>query len=413
MRFILRAAAFATTCCGVGLASAQEPRAAQGRPAEDVGQALREAWPDRPEWLDMYTAILNDEPMGATNGWFRTSVTQSRYTWDATCKKYDRDGDRKITREEFPGGDDAFERLDRNHDKSLTAVDFDFSNAYASTPGSMLFARLDSDGSGKITKEEIEAFFKAADSDDAGFLSRLELEQALPMPSMSMAPSDRPTKTQLIKGLFRQEIGSLQSGPKLDESAPDFTLKTNDGKSELTLSKLIGPKPIVLIFGNFTCGPFRSHSGNFEKLHRRYGDQATFVMVYVREAHPTDGWRMQSNDRLGVSAAQPQTYDERAEVARRCGKLLDLGFPMLVDTIDDAVGAKYSGMPGRFYLIDKSGKVAFKNARGPFGFKPAELEQALILLLQEEGTPTPRQANNTTAQTQGGQQSPPADRSNP
>ena len=120
-----------------------------------------------------------------------------------------------------------------------------------------------------------------------------------------------------------------------------------------------------------------------------------------------------SNDRLGVSAAQPQTYEERAEVARRCGKLLDLGFPMLVDTIDDAVGARYSGMPGRFYLIDKAGKIAFKNARGPFGFKPAELEHALILLLQEEGTPTSPKANNTTAQTQGGQPSPPAERSNP
>ncbi|OJW22744.1 MAG: hypothetical protein BGO49_01705 [Planctomycetales bacterium 71-10] len=94
---------------------------------------------------------------------------------------------------------------------------------------------------------------------------------------------------------------------------------------------------------------------------------------------------MQSNDSVGVATAQPTTYEERAEVAGRCGKLLNLGFPMLVDTIDDAVGARYSGMPGRFYILDKAGKVAFKNARGPFGFKPAELEQSLILLLQAEG----------------------------
>jgi thiol-disulfide isomerase/thioredoxin len=203
-----------------------------------------------------------------------------------------------------------------------------------------------------------------------------------------MSPGDRPSKTQLIRGLFNQEIGSLQPGPDLDESAPDFTLKTNDGESEITLSKLIGPKPVVLIFGNFTCGPFRSQAGNFEKLHRRYGDRATFVMVYVREAHPTDGWRMKSNERVGVATAQPQTYDDRVQVAQQCGKLLGLGFPMLVDTIDDAVGARYSGMPGRFYLIDKEGKIAFKNARGPFGFKPAELEQSLILLLEEEGHAT-------------------------
>jgi thiol-disulfide isomerase/thioredoxin len=187
-----------------------------------------------------------------------------------------------------------------------------------------------------------------------------------------------------VRGLFGQEIGSLQPGPKLDEVAPDFTLKTNDGKEEITLSKLVGPKPIVLIFGNFTCGPFRSHAGNFDKLHQRYKDRATFVMVYVREAHPTDGWRMESNDRVGVSTKQPTTYEERVEVAQTCGRHLNLGFPMLVDTIDDRVGAQYSGMPGRFYLIDHSGKVAFKNGRGPYGFKPAELEQSLILLLQQE-----------------------------
>ncbi len=39
-------------------------------------------------------------------------------------------------------------------------------------------------------------------------------------------------------------------------------------------------------------------------------------------------------------------------------------------------------MPGRFYLIDRDGKVAYKSGRGPFGFKPAELEQSLILLLR-------------------------------
>jgi hypothetical protein len=39
-------------------------------------------------------------------------------------------------------------------------------------------------------------------------------------------------------------------------------------------------------------------------------------------------------------------------------------------------------MPGRLYLIDRDGKVAFKSGRGPYLFKPAELEHALILLLQ-------------------------------
>ena len=231
--------------------------------------------------------------------------------------------------------------------------------------------------------------FEATDSGGQGFLSLSDLQEAFTPPPASARPSPaagRPSKATLVRGLFRQEIGSLQPGPKLDESAPDFTLKTNDGKAEVTLSKLVGPKPVVLVFGSFTCGPFRSHSGNIEKLYRRYKDRATFVMVYVREAHPTDGWRMESNDRVGAITAQPKSYEERADVAQKCGQLFNIGFPMLVDTIDDTVGARYSGMPGRLYLIDRDGKVAFKSGRGPYLFKPAELEQSLVLLLQEDGT---------------------------
>jgi hypothetical protein len=370
------------------------PAATGGGEAAEVAQALQEAWPDHPEWVDMLAAILQDEPMSSTYGWFRTAVAQTRFDWDSSRKRYDRDGDGRIARSEFPGGDADFARLDRNHDKSLGAADFDFSgSALAASPGAMVFMRADTDGNGKVTREELNAFFNSADSGGAGFLSLSDLQElftppAGPPPSRSSAGSGRPSKATLVRGLFRQEIGSLQPGPRVDESAPDFTLKTNDGKAEITLSKVVGPRPVVLVFGSFTCGPFRSHSGNIEKLYRRYKDRATFVMVYVREAHPTDGWRMESNDHVGAVTAQPKSYDERVEVAQQCGRVLNLGFPMLVDTIDDAVGARYSGMPGRLYVLDRNGKVAFKSGRGPYLFKPAEMEQSLVLLLQEDAAGT-------------------------
>jgi alkyl hydroperoxide reductase subunit AhpC len=375
--------------------SAQKPESAQksesaklpAGDAAEVVKALNESWPDHPEWVDMLVAILSDEPMSANYGWFRTAVAQTRFDWAAPLKRYDRDGDRRIARSEFPGDDSDFSRLDRDRDKALSAADFDFSvSALSSSPGALLFMRADSDGNGKVTREELDAFWKAADRGGEGFLSLSDLQEAFaPPPARPTGSSGRPSKATLVKGLFSQEIGSLEPGPKVDESAPDFTLKTNDGKAEITLSRLLGPKPVVLVFGSFTCGPFRSQSGNVEKLYRRYKDRATFVMVYVRDAHPTDGWRMESNDRLGAVTAQPKTYDERVSVAQKCGRVLSLGFPMLVDTIDDAVGARYSGMPGRLYVIDRDGKVAYKSGRGPYLFKPAEMEHSLILLLQEQG----------------------------
>jgi hypothetical protein len=119
-------------------------------------------------------------------------------------------------------------------------------------------------------------------------------------------------------------------------------------------------------------------------LHRRYGDRVQFLAIYVREAHPTDGWRMTSNDRVGISIAQPQDPSARTAVAQRCGAALQISMPLLVDEIDDRVGHAYSGMPDRLYVIDRDGRVAYKGGRGPFGFKPGEMEQALLLLLLDE-----------------------------
>ncbi len=386
--FALGCGLFAAGAAARGDEPKTSPSPDAAAPGNSLAKALAEAWPDRPEWLDMYTDIIQGSQLGPNDGWFRRAVAQSRFDWKSTRKRFDRDGDGQVARKEFPGPDADFARLDRDHDRALTESDFDFSpHALTSSPGGMLFLRADGDGNGKVTRQELEALFKQCDSGDQGFLSLSDLQEAFRMPAKKPAGAGArsgPSKETLVRGLFRQEIGSLQPGQALGDSAPDFTLKTNDAKGEVTLSKLVGPKPVVLVFGNFTCGPFRTQAGNIEKLYRIYKNRATFVMIYVREAHPTDGWSMASNDRVGVSLSQPRTYDERVAAAQTCGKSLGLGFPMLVDTIDDAVGAQYSGMPSRLYLIDHERKVAYKSGRGPFGFKPAELEHSLVLLLQEE-----------------------------
>ncbi len=385
---------------GASRSRADDPPA-RARPIE----VLEKAWPDHPEWLAMLVDILDGSQLGPEDGWFRKAVSQTRFTWDATRSAFDKDGDGGISRAEFGANDGDFARLDRDRDGSLTAPDFDFSpHALSPSPGASLFYRVDADGNGKVTKEEFDRLFRSLDDGDLGFLSQDELRRyfAPPPPrprSLTSRPSG-PSKATLLKGLWRHEIGSHLPGPRVNDPAPDFTLRTVDGKEEVTLSKLIGPKPVVLVFGNFTCGPFRSQAGNVEKLSRRYKDRATFIMVYVREAHPTDGWQMESNDRVGVSFRQPRNYEEKVEIARTCGKSLDLGFPMLVDTIQDTVGLVYSGMPGRLYLIDRDGKVACKSGRGPFGFKPAELEQSLVVLLRrseqdEAGKATADQAKPT------------------
>ena len=93
---------------------------------------------------------------------------------------------------------------------------------------------------------------------------------------------------------------------------------------------------------------------------------------------------MESNSRVGISIAQPKSKTERTQAAVHCCESLKMSLPLLVDDIDDAVGKAYSGFPDRLYLIDREGRVAYKGGRGPFGYKPRELEQTLILLLIDE-----------------------------
>jgi len=386
---ILAAAALAAWLLLDGPRASAEDGAKPGRPIE----TLERFWPSHPEWVAMLVDILDGSQLGPQDGWFRKAVSQTRHDWKATAGRLDRDGDGTVSPAEFAGPRDDYDRLDRDHDGALTADDFGFGDhALSPSPGAMLFYRADRDGNGKLTPEEVDAYFKAADRDGLGFLSLADLQQLVPGrpparrrpdPGQAAAP-EGPTRSTLLRGLFRQEIGSLSPGPSVGETAPDFALRTVDGGGEIRLSELPGGKPVVLVFGNFTCGPFRSQAGNVETLYHRYKDRASFVMVYVREAHPTDGWQMESNNRVGVTLRQPQDYLERERVAQTCGKTLNLGLPMLVDAMDDRVGARYSGMPSRLYLVDPKGLIVYKSGRGPFGFKTAELEQSLILELQAE-----------------------------
>jgi hypothetical protein len=93
---------------------------------------------------------------------------------------------------------------------------------------------------------------------------------------------------------------------------------------------------------------------------------------------------MASNERVGIKIEQPKTTEQRALVASRCCTSLGLTMPLLVDTIEDRVNRAYSGFPDRLYLIDAEGKVVYKGGRGPFGYKPRDLEQTLLMLLIDE-----------------------------
>jgi type I thyroxine 5'-deiodinase len=112
-------------------------------------------------------------------------------------------------------------------------------------------------------------------------------------------------------------------------------------------------------------------------MYRNYRDRAAFYVVYIEEAHASDVWQLPANLRDDVVHAAPRTAEERAALAGACVRKLNIEIPALVDHFDDSIERAYTGWPDRLYLIDRDGKVAYKSAPGPYGFRPAELEAAL------------------------------------
>lgn len=120
-------------------------------------------------------------------------------------------------------------------------------------------------------------------------------------------------------------------------------------------------------------------------MHRRYGDRVTFFVVYIQEAHPSDGWQIPPNEQEGVVYEQPKTAVEREALADACVLRLELSIPTLIDEMTNVVDRAYAALPDRLYLIDAEGRVAYRGGPGPWAFKPQELEAAIGELLRPAG----------------------------
>jgi EF hand len=207
-----------------------------------------------PEFVEMLTAIAGGSQMGPGEGWFHPA--QSRYGWQWLAGRYDADDEGEITREEFPGPAEWFDRLDRNRDGVLTPDDFDWSERSPQLRqgglASQWFRALDTNSNGRISRQEWEAFFKKA-AKGKDHLTPDDLQEALaPPPRKPSKEPPGPSPVVLALGLLNGEIGSMFEGPNLNQPAPDFVLKTQDGKRPVRLSEFRGKRPVVLIFGSFT-----------------------------------------------------------------------------------------------------------------------------------------------------------------
>jgi Iodothyronine deiodinase len=117
--------------------------------------------------------------------------------------------------------------------------------------------------------------------------------------------------------------------------------------------------------------------GTLHEIWERYAEHVAFAVVYIREAHPEEGWVVTPNRAEGIRVNDPSTTDERVELAATCALRLTIRMPVVVDPVEDEIARAYGALPDRLYLIGRGGKVAFQGEPGPFGFDPSPLEKAI------------------------------------
>jgi hypothetical protein len=124
----------------------------------------------------------------------------------------------------------------------------------------------------------------------------------------------------------------------------------------------------------------------------------------VREAHPTDEWQMKSNlkEKDDVCYAQPKTLEQRLVIANDFTKRFKFPLPFGIDDMSNAANDAYAAWPERLYVIDESGRIAYRGGMGPFNYNPAEVREWLAArygAVKHEAPKTPADAAPTSTKS--------------
>jgi tetratricopeptide (TPR) repeat protein len=159
--------------------------------------------------------------------------------------------------------------------------------------------------------------------------------------------------------------------------APDFTLRRKASSEQIHLSTILRERPLILIFGSYTCPKFRFEASTLSAMYERYHAQAEFLMVYVQEAHTEEGWQSSVNQRENITLPAVKTLEQKEENASTCSRKLGLKFPVVIDGLDRKVESAYAAWPSAVYVLDKHGRIAWRSRLGEVELSTAEMDRAI------------------------------------
>jgi hypothetical protein len=178
------------------------------------------------------------------------------------------------------------------------------------------------------------------------------------------------------------------AGVPVGAPAPDGPARTLAG-DETTLHQIMaasGADTVVLNLGSYSCPHHRRRMDELNALVARWSPRGVaFVTVYINEAHPEDGWRLERQyEEDPEYQGRPEDFcflyarsiDDRLAMARRLVDAKGLRMTVVADTMADTLMRAYNAWPIRLYVLHR-GQVAFAGEQGPFGYLPAAVDEAL------------------------------------
>jgi peroxiredoxin len=158
----------------------------------------------------------------------------------------------------------------------------------------------------------------------------------------------------------------FDAAPRPGDRAPDFEARLLNG-DRVRLSDFRDRRNVVLVFGSGTCpmtaGSIRGLNALYQELR---SEELEFLFIYVREAHPGE--------------AQPahESWEDKVDAAERFRAEDEVEMPIVADEIRGTLHKKYGQLPNPAFLVDKSGRIAFRM----MWTQPAHLAAAIDELLE-------------------------------
>ena len=174
----------------------------------------------------------------------------------------------------------------------------------------------------------------------------------------------------IMLGDMRFGKHALTTGQKI----PNIDVYSSASKSIKLLDLVKNKKALLIVTGSITCPMTVSSLPYLNALEAEFGEDISFALLYVREAHP------------GKRIPQPQELNQKIINANKLAESHSIAWPVISDDIDGTLHNLLDTKPNSVHLINNEGKILFQSLWAGDAYS---LKKTLLQVTKESSIKTP------------------------